>query len=454
MKWRFIPVILLAHNVYSQQMPPFLPLRYNEDYSALKNDTTDNFYRKLKYTPLSRNRNAYVSFGGEVRIQYLYYKNDLWSDAPEDTHKDILNRYLLHADLHTGKHFRAFVQLQSSLAIINGPAAPVDDNSLELHQGFVEYRTPLKDGSRLTVRVGRQEFLYGSQRLVSVREGPNNRQSFDALKFIFQNNSLTADIFYSQYVRNRNGFFNDKPSANTRFWGIYIVKEQLPLSNIDLYYLGLLKRQATFDDGTGRESRHSVGTRLWQYTDALRYDFEAVYQFGKLDENVIRAWTASLNTSYTFIKTKVKPKIGLKGELISGNMKYDDKRLQTFNPLFPRGGYFGLAALIGPENLIGVHPSISFKPYRVLNISLDYDRMWRYSINDGIYAPSNRLIYTGRNATGKLIGNQYSLISDYTPDKFLSFSAVLTWFDAGDYLRQVSPGKNVFFIGLTTQAKF
>jgi hypothetical protein len=388
-------------------------------------------------------------------LQYLYYKNDLWSDAPRETHGDVLNRYLIHGDFHAGKHFRAFAELQSSLAIKKGEAGPVDDNSLELHQAFVEVNV-LPDGKgRLIARAGRQEFSYGSQRLVSVREGPNNRQSFDGLKFSFENKDLSTDVFYSHYVTSRNGFFNDVPSHNTRFWGIYMVKKYVPvIYNVDLYYLGLLKRQAAFDDGSGKEIRHTAGTRIWRDSEDFKYDFETVYQFGKLDEKLIRAWTASLSTSYTLSQNKLKPRIGLKTELISGDSKYDDNKLQTFNPLFPRGGYFGLAALIGPENLIGVHPSFSVTAFRVLNISVDYDRMWRYSINDGIYAPSNRLVYTGRNASEKLIGNQYSLILDYQLNRFFSFSSVFTWFNAGDYLKIVSPGKDVFFMGLSAQGKF
>lgn len=74
---------------------------------------------------------------------------------------------------------------------------------------------------------------------------------------------------------------------------------------------------------------------------------------------------------YKFSKTKLKPEIGLKTELIRGDREYDDNKPETFNPLFPRGGYFGLAALIGPVNLIDIHPSLSFgfsDIYSYLNI--------------------------------------------------------------------------------------
>lgn len=449
MKWHLLFILLsITASGTSQQIPAFKPLRYDEDYSILKHDSIRSFYRKLKFTPISANRNNYISFGGEVRLQYLHYKNDLWSDAPEASHEEVLNRYLLHADVHLGKRLRTFVQLQSSLAFSIEDAGPLEDNSMELHQGFIE----LKNGKgELLVRIGRQEFQYGSQRLVSAREGPNNRQSFDALKVIYQKHSLRADIFYSHYVKTRKGFLNDRPSGNTRFWGAYIIKNGIPvIGNIDLYYLGFLTREATFDEGIGREMRHSTGTRIWENGSKWKYDFEVVWQFGKFEKNIIRAWTASINTSYTFNKIET----GLKAELISGNKNYNDNYLQTFNPLFPRAGYFGLAGLIGPENLIGLHPSVSYTPLFRLGVSLNYDKLWRYSTSDGIYNPGKQLIYTGKNITKRRIGDQYTITLEYALSKYFGFSTNLVWFTAGNYLKEIAAGKTVFFIGITTAVKF
>jgi len=42
----------------------------------------------------------------------------------------------------------------------------------------------------------------------------------------------------------------------------------------------------------------------------------------------------------------------------SGDNNPNDKDLQTFNPLFPKGKYFGELSLLGPYNLINLHPSI------------------------------------------------------------------------------------------------
>jgi hypothetical protein len=439
----------------AQNLPSFKPLRYDEDYSFLKNDSSQDWYRKMKFDPLSKNKSVYLSYGGEVRFQYFYSHNEGWGDEPKDSNGYILARFLAHADLHVGKHFRTFVQLQSSLSGSRISPSPVEDNPLELHQAFADFSGNISPGVKFIFRAGRQELLYGSQRLVSVRDNPNNRQSFDGLKSIFLWKNYRMDLFFSHYVAAKPDIFDDGWNKNTKFWGAYIVRNKLPvLKNIDVYYFGLCKRAAKFDDGIGKELRHSVGTRIWNIQGNWQYDFEALYQFGEFGARNISAWTASINTSYKFSKAKLKPEIGIKTELISGNKEYDDNKLQTFNPLFPRGAYFGLAALIGPANLIDEHPFLSLNFSSKLNLDFDYDVFWRYSRNDGIYATNGSLIYSGRKTSEKNIGKQLTGSLVYRPNDFVYFRTEFTWFHAGSYLKEVGAGKDIIFTGLTAQLKF
>jgi hypothetical protein len=164
----------LACCACTAQEVPFKPLRYDEDYTYLSKDTSTNWYHELKFSPVSPNKATYFSFGGEVRHQYFHFTNQDWGAAPQDKDGFILSRFLGHADFHAGKHFRSFIQLQSSLA--DGQAetpSPVDQNPLDLHQAFID----LTDRN-LTLRLGRQELSYGSQRLVAVREAPNKPSVF------------------------------------------------------------------------------------------------------------------------------------------------------------------------------------------------------------------------------------------------------------------------------------
>src|SRR5262249_11353323 len=152
--------------------------------------------------------------------------------------------------------------------------------------------------------------------------------------------------------------------------------------------LGLRRDRATFNQGTGREERHSVGTRIWGSHDGWDYNWELVAQFGTFGSGDIHAWTVASDTGYRWSRLLLKPRIGLKANISSGDRDPASAGLQTFNALFPRGGYFSEAALIGPANLVDLHPSITLQPSAVLTVTADWDFFWRQSTGDGVYGPS------------------------------------------------------------------
>ena len=96
----------------------------------------------------------------------------------------LLQRYMIHADAQIGENFRVFTQFKSGLedGRIGGPR-PTDRDEFDVHQLFADVRVPFDEKDSLTLRVGRQELSFGTQRLVSVRESPNVRQSFSPEHF-------------------------------------------------------------------------------------------------------------------------------------------------------------------------------------------------------------------------------------------------------------------------------
>lgn len=449
-----IAFFLFGNSLFGQQLLDFKSLRYDEDYAASKFDSTATFFDKIKHIPLDNNQAFSLSLGGEFRVQYQYIKNENWGDVEDDKDGFLLNRTLFHADLKFKKQFRIFGQLQSSVAIGRIDPSPVDRNDLDIHQLFADFNFN-QGKNKFTIRFGRQEMMYGSQRLVSVRERPNSRQAFDAGKIIFQNTNFKTDIFYSQYVRNQFGVFDDRLNPDTKFYGSYNVINDIPIvQNIDFYYFGLQRKNAEYDDAAGHEIRHSIGTRIWRKNYDWNYDVEVVYQFGSIEGKQIQAYTISVNTTYQLSTVKFKPIIGLKTEIISGDTSNGDDKIQTFNALFPKGAYFGIAALIGPSNLIDIHPSIELQLNDDLVFSADYDVFWRHSIHDGIYQTNSTLLYTGVGTSQRYIGSQLAAQFEYEVQKWLIVQLEGTWFDAQDYLKEVTPGKDIFYAGTSVTLRF
>ena len=94
---------------------------------------------------------------------------------------------------------------------------------------------------------------------------------------------------------------------------------------------------------------------------------------------------------------------------MSGDRNPKSRDVQTFNPLCPRGTYFGAIALIGPANLIDVHPSLDLQPTPHVTVSADWDVFWRESLHDGLYGNAVHLVRSGQRSRARSIGSQASI---------------------------------------------
>ena len=271
--WPFV-ILCSCFLVSAQEIPEFQQLRYMEDYSVLEKDTLRNWYHRLKYSKIGKS--AYVSFGGDFRAQYLLMDNEGWNPDFRDDDGYLLTRWLLHADVHLSGNVRVYAELQSALANSREILLPVEENPLKLQQLFMEYK-PFRKGP-ITFRLGRQEVSYGSTRLISLRDSPNTRRSFDGIKAMIRGDNLKTDMFYFHPVVDKVGIFDDFSSPDLRLWGTFW---DIPTSSKELhfnfYYLGFYNKNALFYDGPGTEKRHTLAVRVFKDRGKWRYDVEGGY---------------------------------------------------------------------------------------------------------------------------------------------------------------------------------
>ncbi len=358
-------------------------LRFEEDYSFLRDPAQRvDGWDGVKYISIAGERGGYLSFGGEIRERFEAYENEFFSTQPNADNAYLLQRYLLHGDYHAGDGFRVFGQLQGSFEDGRpGAPRPTDRGGIDVHQLFADTAFGLPADVRLTLRAGRQELSYGSERLVSVREGPNSRRAFDAVRLLFKHKEVSVDAFIARPVEVDDDSFDDQEIRDVKFWGGYATVP-FPGSSglkLDFYYLGLDSPNAAYSQGAGHEERHTFGVRFFGKLDNWDFNHEALYQFGRFGAGNIRAWSVATDQSYTFEKVWSKPRVGLKAAIASGDRNANDAHLQTLNPLFPRGNYFTEAALLGPQNFIDLHPCLRLQPSKEWSVDLGADYLPRES---------------------------------------------------------------------------
>lgn len=438
--------------------PPYLTTRYDEDYRYLEDPTRrSEILDEVKYLPLDASGSWYGSLGGEIRERYEFYDNWNWGLGPQDPNGFWLQRILFSADVHYEESFRVFGQLMSALedGRTSGPRL-TDEDVLDLHQGFVDGRLVLADGGKLTARLGRQEIYFGSQRLVSVREAPNIRLSFDGVRMIYQGENLRLDVLATKPVSLQDGFFDNTPNPDSTFWGVYGVTAVpfLRGTSVDFYYLGLERDRAVYEQGVGREVRHSWGLRVWGKREAWDYNVEGVYQFGTFANGGIGAWTLASDTGYRWATAALKPRAFLRADVASGDRSPENPSLNTFNALFPKGAYFSESGQLGPANLIDVHPGVELQLSPRWVFTTDWDFFWRQSSGDGLYNNALQLVRPANGESVLAVGNQVQAMIQWSLTRNLTATAVYAHFFAGDFLKASPPGKDVNFVSVWMTFRF
>lgn len=438
-------------------LPAIEKLRYQEDYSDLRSaPRPQSWPAKWKYIPLSPEGDRYLTIGGEIRQRYEYTGNPQFGADPQDVHGVWLQRYSILSDWQLGKGLRLFAQLTSALETgrAGGPS-PVDEDRLAWQNAFADlplYRQPERG---LTLRAGRQEIVLGSGRLVDVREGPDVRRTFDGARALGQVPGWQVSALAVRPRRDRPGVFDDGTNSELGLWGLYATGDQLlPLGNIDLYYLGYENDDAVYVQGSGRELRHSLGARIWGADDNWHWNWEALYQFGHFASGDIRAWTLATETAYRWTQSCWQPQLRLSINIASGDKNPDDANLQTFNPLFPRGNYFSEAAVLGPRNFYNFHTFVDLQPTEALALTADLNFFWRLQAEDGLYSPSGQIVRYPDGSNEHFVGAALSLTGEYSICRGLVFTAIHTFFNPGNFIRDTGPSENLGFTELTLQYRF
>jgi hypothetical protein len=406
----------------------------------------------------NRANDWYLTIGGEAREVWEQIGNDNWGQQPY-MNGYLNERYTLSFDAHYGKHVRSFVEFKSGLNSyrIGGPR-PIDEKKLDFQAGFLELGTS-KGPNSIELRVGRHELEYGSGRLIDVREGPNVRLSFDGFMVKSRIRSWQVDGFALRPDEDKPGFFDNAPDHTVSFWGAYATRSIPDKMQLDLYYLGQDRKDGEFERGTAHEVRHSIGVRVSRpvASEHAGWDFddEALWQFGSFGAADIRAWTVATETGYRNPTIPLKPRFSVKADISSGDHPRSNT-LGTFNPLYPKGNYFGVLATTGPGpiNFVDVHPHIETALPHSVSVSADWIFQWRQSVEDGVYAVPGFLIRAADGSQARFVGHRPGTEIQWQANRHLWFQADYGIFYAGRFLKETQPGRNLNYWALWTGYKF
>lgn len=435
---------------------PIRMLRSQDDFSHLKHDSNKRGLDRLKYLPLAKETT--ISFGGEIREQVQYFDHLNFGDVPPGTPRvsvgQLWHRVMAHASLDIGENWRGFVQLNATLRLFNpNPLTPeIDENLFSLHQVFIER----KIGTHGLLRLGKQELGYGNNRLLTFREGPNNRLAFNGVVYQFKNSRRKIDLLGISPAISKPGAFDDR-SFREFVYGVYATEVWIPKKLIlDYYILNFHSKTRRYNFIGGKETRQSYGLRLFSQQARLNYEWESTLQTGRFNGSSILAYALSADLNWVVLPRK-KGLLGVSVNYISGDQDANDAQLNTYNLLFSKPSY-GLAAPIGSSNIININPYLRIHPIERLSIYAGIYLMRRQSSQDGTYSPgmaqvrpTPSYLFVSKQTS---IGTQYALETNYEFNHHIAVAADFAFFKPGSYVKETGRGLSIGYYAAKITYKF
>jgi hypothetical protein len=422
--------------------------RFTEDWSVLADPgRRTRAFDRGKYIALSPgNPASFVSLGLDLRERWELVAAPNFATGGNRQDAYLLHRLQAHADIHLDADWRVFLQVGDMRAPGKRVVTPVDENPLDLNLAFLEYTARLGPAV-VQARAGRQEFQFDLQRFLSSRDGPNVRQSFDAVWAAYDAAPWRVAGFVSRPVQTSfQGELDDRSSRRFRFSLLRLERSSPGSGSFSGFYALYERDAARFLDVSGDERRHVLDGHVSGEASGFDWDLEAMGQAGHIGPSSIRAWALGSRIGYTLDGLSWHPRLGLQADAASGDQRAGDHKLGTFNPLFPNGYYFNLAGFTGYSNLLHIKPSVMVSPLHRLRVSLAAGLQWRMTTADAVYVQSAAPVPLTAGRGGGWSGLYAQLRADYSFNENLTGAVEAVRFQAGSALHTAN-GHDASYLG-------
>ncbi|HEY7329769.1 MAG TPA: alginate export family protein [Gemmataceae bacterium] len=419
---------------------------YNADWRYL--DTADSSDRDL-FDFLKRIRlgdDFMFTTGGEWRGRYA---NEVDSRLSGTDNTYYLSRTRVYGDFWYRDLFRIYGELISAQSFDQDlPPQPIDQYNPNFLNLFADARLAWIYDQPLWLRGGRQELLYGSERLISPLDWANTRRTFQGAKLFWQNEKFSLDGFVVQpVVASANSFASvNWQQVFSGVWGTY---RPMRGEIVDLYYLDLQDLNLIYSGQNGvkgPQNVSTVGSRWYGNKNDWLWDAEGMIQFGRYSNQGIMANAYTMGGGHFFSKWFLNPSIWVYYDHASGQPGPPGTTgvHQTFNQLFPFGHYyFGMMDLVGRQNINDFHVDLAIYPVKWWTVWGQYHVLRLDSPFDALYNSAG--VATLSDPTGKAginVGEILTVINNFTIDLHSNIFVQYSHLYAGDFIHKAGNGRS------------
>ena len=268
-----------------------------------------------------------VEIGGQVRQRSQLDDKSFASGATADDFHELRTR--LNLGFTPVERVKAFVQIQDSRRFGNGSGTlSPPTNTFDLHQAYFKlnglFDTPV------SLKLGRQQLVYGNQRLVGAVGWHPRGRAFDGAVLAYDTDATSVDVFAARLAPGFSGTTASGEGSNNLL-GVYSTWTVAESQTLEVFAL-LDNNTRDVGDETAL-TRFTPGVTLKGGFSQVSYTLEGAYQGGDSAGQTISATLLSAKADYTFDASR-SPSVGAGYTRLSGDADPTDDELGTFNTLF------------------------------------------------------------------------------------------------------------------------
>lgn len=345
----------------------YKPVFYDNDFSYLRDPAFDKFWIGDSWKQRCLFGHVRLDVGGEYRFR-LHNERNMRGLGLTGVDDDFgLHRTRIFANAKLSQVWRAFGEfIDAESNWENNAPRAIEVNRTDFLNLFVDGVIYRDSDATLTARVGRQELIYGEQRLISPLDWANTRRTFDGVKFLYARGDWKIDSFWTQPVIVDDHSF-DHADENQQFMGMYATYSGIANQPREYYVL----RQTNTNVGQGFEF-NTVGTRQTGEFCCWQTLAELAYQFGRNNDGSDHsAGMATIGTGRKLSDSAAQPTLWFYYDFASGG---DDLgQVQGFHHHFPLAHkYLGFMDPYGRSNIEDFNFTYSWKAAEKLQMLVWY----------------------------------------------------------------------------------
>jgi len=392
--------------------------------------------------------------GGQVRLRGDFAENQNFTDfsfTPGHGEGQFLERTRLQGSVENhALNLEGFVQVQWY-----GRWGGMDRRSVfDLYQGYVDWEKI--GGASISLKAGRQEFLYGSAFFIGTNDFYNGLSWDGAKGSIKPFEPLSLDILGAKMVKLNPG------DPDIYLAGLYTTYKIYKEGSLEAYLfhnkggLPLFHRELVLIDSG--QKWFTLGGRFAGKAGGLDYELEPQFQWGKVRKaigdgrDLVRTYGGHIDLGYTF-KLPWEPRVfGAYAYGSGDNNPFDGRYREFHGSIFnDDSDLYGDMKVIPDQSGVTVndiHASglqiwvggISVNPLSKLNITLRAHRFRADKVPSGF---------------SKDVGTEVDLDISYKLTKGISFLLGLNKFYTGRFFEQASGSKrNIDYVYIQAEVEF